>query len=376
MWEWILIFNVFFVRFATPNDGFAFSESVPEAMKHEIKSQVANISATMEIEVERIDYFKIPNSMHGSGVLWAWHAGDCNGLSDSTWAPSRGAALGNMITNEERRLRSFGVLRHGGVAVDIGAHMGDSTIPMALLANQTIAFDPSMLSYPFLSLNAAMNSDLNIQTFNMAVGNQNGEIQMEYGSSECNGNVGVKDPNNPPGPNTKRVTRPTVDLKPFLETTYGSSIIQRVAFIKIDCEGFDHVILTALRPMIAEMRVKPIIQVEYFAPHMLEDVSNQGVLGAPTVSLIRSIQSLPGHYALFCTKQCNSAAACDYRSDDEVLIKVRKGPEGAQIMLVHKGEESRGVECDDFMLVPSSQRAPHGGAGAKGVPKTKHKLSG
>jgi FkbM family methyltransferase len=56
---------------------------------------------------------------------------------------------------------------HVGVAIDIGGHMGDSTIPIAMQYNHTIAFDPSNDVHKLLEVNNILNKHLNIDVYNL-----------------------------------------------------------------------------------------------------------------------------------------------------------------------------------------------------------------
>eukprot|EP01041_Mallomonas_annulata_P008222 gene8222-16904_t len=167
--------------------------------------------------VLRIDRYQLDaNSTH---FFFAWHPGTCNGLKDTIWKSTNGGNLANMVSDEIKRMKTFGIMNRGGIAIDIGAHIGDSTIPIALLANHTIAFDPGMTLFPVLKTNAVINHHLNIDAYNIAIGKTNEEIDFEYSEDgfECNGGVAhIGDRKR----TTHLVKRKSVILKDFLMETY------------------------------------------------------------------------------------------------------------------------------------------------------------
>lgn len=333
-----------------------FSPKVPREQLPIIGALIRRLSHEVDLdEVARIDYFDIYNKYHNSiGVYWAWHNGKCYGLTDPIWQPSGGIALAQMIASEEQRLRAFGVLKHGGVAIDIGAHVGDSTLPMARLANRTIAFDPSKMAYPLLRLNAAINPGLHIDVHNLAIAERNEAIEMEYGGNNCNGGVGG--PQYGRNNTTSWIKTHAVHLGAFLEETYGKGIIAQIRYIKIDCEGYDHAILSSLTDMLREMDTKPIIQIENYFP-------SNGFLSDDAMKVIMAIQSLPVAYTIFCTKQCNSPRMCDTAADDLVTVMA---VDGGKVQLL-RGRRRGSASCSDFMLIPEvgareSGHHAHGGA--------------
>lgn len=319
-------------------------------MKAEDVKQIEDVlrktNSSIPSNIVRIDNFEI----HHSNFLWAWSEDECNGLKDQIWARSNGEALGRMVKGELVRLKNFGVLKHGGVAVDIGAHNGDSTVPMALLASKTVAFDPSISTYPLLRTNAALNSHLHVDAFNLAVADIDTTIKFEYGFPfECNGGVSGSTYGRT---NTRTVDRRAVNLQHFLNSTYGEKFINEIAYIKIDCEGFDSVILKSLVGMIGGMEKKPAIQVEYFQKFMLEDndrVQRQMELCDGTQRLVDAVATLPGDYGMYCTKQCNTEQDCSSQLDRVDAVR-----ENGKVTNLTKRISNSFAFCDDFMLLPGA----------------------
>ena len=87
-------------------------------------------------------------------------------------------------------LRKF--LSPGDVAIDIGAHEGDSTVPIALAVGRTgcvLALEPNEYVFPILVENSKLNPDkTNIRPLMIAATDENREMVFEYGDpGYCNG---------------------------------------------------------------------------------------------------------------------------------------------------------------------------------------------
>ena len=136
---------------------------------------------------------------------------------------------------------------------------------------------------------------LNIDAFNFRIAPKNGNITFDYvGSSEndeCNGGIAnLKDIN---------VVKPVYNLEFFLTTTYGSSVVQNIGFIKIDAEGFDGEILKSLFGLIEKSPYQFPIQVEYYTPWVQWTIAN-GVLHSGLRELLSVIKSTPRNYQVSC----------------------------------------------------------------------------
>ena len=86
----------------------------------------------------RIDHVLLCNSID---FYWTWSYRSCGGLKDSKWEATNGRAFYDEVFREFHPLKK--IIKPTKVAIDIGAQVGDSTIPIALIAKKTIAFDPS-----------------------------------------------------------------------------------------------------------------------------------------------------------------------------------------------------------------------------------------
>ena len=182
-------------------------------------------------------------------------------------------------------MKNAGVLQHSGVAIDIGAHGGDSTVSMSLLASKTIAFDPNPKVFEILQVNAKLNQ--NIDAHQLAISPEEGTLTFEYGGL-CNGGVAGY------GSGGQQHHFKTVNLEKFLIEEYGSDIIPKISYIKTDAEGYDSVILKSMIPLIEKIcksSTCPDIQVELFAGKKQQ--------------IFDTIDELPsGNWEVLCTNQC------------------------------------------------------------------------
>jgi FkbM family methyltransferase len=169
-----------------------------------------------------------------------------------------------IITQESvDELRKF--LSEGDVAIDIGAHTGDSTIPIALAVGKegvVFAIEPNSYVFPTLKKNSEINSEkTNIIPLLFASTPEDGEYIFEYSDAGfCNGGFheGISKWKHGHAFQLKVEGK---NLHKFLELHY-SELIPKVRFIKVDAEGYDHTILESLSDLIR--RVKPFIKAEVF----------------------------------------------------------------------------------------------------------------
>lgn len=160
-------------------------------------------------------------------------------------------------------LRTF--VRAGDVAIDVGAHTGDSTIPLALAvgaAGTVLALEPNPYVYAVLERNAGLNrAKTNIVPLNFAATSVAGPVTFEYSDAGfCNG--GRHD-----GISRWRhghafpLTVQGEHLPTFLSATMPE-LAERVRFIKVDAEGHDLSVLESMRDLID--RQQPFIRAEVY----------------------------------------------------------------------------------------------------------------
>jgi FkbM family methyltransferase len=165
--------------------------------------------------------------------------------------------------SEVDELRKF--ISPGNAAIDIGAHSGDSTIPMALAAGRNgcvLAWEPNPYVFPVLEKNASLNRDkTNIVPLMFAATSEPGEYEFEYSDSGfCNGgwHEGISQWRH--GHSFKLKVRGE-NLEWYLEKHYPD-LIPKIRFIKVDAEGYDYQILHSLDNLINKQR--PFVKCEIY----------------------------------------------------------------------------------------------------------------
>jgi FkbM family methyltransferase len=156
-------------------------------------------------------------------------------------------------------------IKEGDLAIDIGANIGDTTVPMAICTGKTgltIGFDPNPFVLKILSKNASLNQDkykLEPQPFAISTRDE----EFYFVSSEAsfaNGAISsTKESLHGKFVQPEKVYG--VNLKAFLEKNY-QNWISKLSFIKIDTEGYDKEIIKSISDLIAEY--KPVIIAESF----------------------------------------------------------------------------------------------------------------
>jgi FkbM family methyltransferase len=160
-------------------------------------------------------------------------------------------------------LRTF--LRPGDVAIDIGAHTGDSTIPIALAVGKSglvFALEPNPYVFPVLKKNSELNPEkTRIVPLMFAATPEDRDYAFEYSDSGfCNGGLHERISRWKHGLAFKLKVRGR-NLASFLATEHPD-LLPRIRYIKVDAEGYDLTVLTTLSGLIAQYR--PFLKAEVF----------------------------------------------------------------------------------------------------------------
>jgi FkbM family methyltransferase len=161
------------------------------------------------------------------------------------------------------QLRVF--LSPGDLAIDIGAHSGDSALPLALAVGKqgtVLALEPNSYVFPILQKNSELNPEkTNIVPLPFAATPGDGEYEFEYGDAGyCNGGLhnGVGRWKHGLAFKLKVNGR---RLGEFLEKEYPQ-LLPKLRYIKVDAEGYDFTILSSLSEIIA--RYRPYLRAEVY----------------------------------------------------------------------------------------------------------------
>lgn len=165
--------------------------------------------------------------------------------------------------NQVDHLRQF--IAPGDVVIDVGAHSGDSTIPLALAAGPTglvLALEPNPYVFPVLEANAALNRGrMVIVPLNFAATATAGPMTFEYSDAGfCNGgrHQGISRWRHGHAfPLTVRG-----EHLPSYLAQHRPGVADKLRFIKVDAEGYDLTVLESLRELI-DLR-RPYVRAEVY----------------------------------------------------------------------------------------------------------------
>ena len=160
-------------------------------------------------------------------------------------------------------LRKF--LSPGDVAIDIGAHTGDSTLPIALAVGKTgcvFALEPNCYVFPVLKKNAELNAPkTTIVPLMFAAAPEDAEMEFSYSDSGyCNGGRFEGMSKWVHGHAFKLAVQGK-NLQAFLKKTYPE-LAPKIRYIKIDTEGYESVVIQSLSDLISQC--KPFMKVEVY----------------------------------------------------------------------------------------------------------------
>lgn len=155
------------------------------------------------------------------------------------------------------------LIQPGDSVIDIGAHTGDTTVPMALCAGiegTTFALEPNPYVFKILEKNAQLNpSKTHIIPLNFAATETDGDFTFHYSDAAyCNGGYLSQIQNQYHGHNYP-LTVKGCNLENYLQLHHPAQV-QQIRFIKTDTEGYDLAVLKSLKNLIQNNR--PIIVAE------------------------------------------------------------------------------------------------------------------
>lgn len=148
-----------------------------------------------------------------------------NGLK--FFARSRGHDLGfivHILHDDEYRFPK----KRMGTVIDIGAHIGIFTCLAASYADKVISLEPCPDNFSLLKKNVKLNGLENVISLNMALSEKNGKEKLYFGSGTGDHSLFIK--------KGRAIEVKTCSLN-YLFERYK---IDRVSFLKIDCEGCEY----------------------------------------------------------------------------------------------------------------------------------------
>jgi FkbM family methyltransferase len=178
---------------------------------------------------------------------------------------------GNVVTQETvdfyRQL-----VKQGDTVIDIGAHEGDTIVPMALAvgkAGLALALEPNPHSFKVLEANSRLNPEkTQIIPLNFAATASDGEFT--YGSGDPSfGNGGIVGFTHNANRNIRyQFNVKGKNLERFISENYPDQL-RKIALIKIDAEGYDKEIIKTMPNVLRANR--PYLITECFGPSTSEE---------------------------------------------------------------------------------------------------------
>lgn len=160
-------------------------------------------------------------------------------------------------------LRAY--IRPGDVVIDVGAHTGDSTIPLALAAGpdgRVLALEPNPYVFAVLEQNARLNpTKTAIIPLNFAASAESGLVTFEYSDAGfCNGgrHEGISRWRH----GHAFSLQVNGEHLPSWMQSHQPDLIDRVRFIKVDAEGYDLAVLESMSLLID--RLRPFVRAEVY----------------------------------------------------------------------------------------------------------------
>lgn len=157
------------------------------------------------------------------------------------------------------------ISQKGSLIIDVGAHTGDTTVPMALAVGKegkVLGLEPNKYVYKILQKNAKLNKQwTNIEPLCFAATSEDGKFTFNYSdASFCNGGFlsQIK--------NKRHNHNYTLDvigknLQDYLFENYKKDL-EKLSLIKVDTEGYDKEILKTI-PEILD-KYKPALMIECY----------------------------------------------------------------------------------------------------------------
>ena len=148
-------------------------------------------------------------------------------------------------------------IKPGDMAIDIGAHTGDTPLPMALAAGpggKVLALEPNPYIYKILEVNSTLNREkATIVPLCFAATATDGDFF--YNSSEASFNNGgvSSEKTDRHGKFSLEAKVKGINLENYLRKNYVADLA-KLALIKIDTEGHDKEVLNTLEGIIRDYR--------------------------------------------------------------------------------------------------------------------------
>ncbi len=155
--------------------------------------------------------------------------------------------------------------RPGAMIIDIGAHTGDTTVPMALAvgkAGLVLALEPNKYVYKILEKNATLNrAHTNIIPVCFAATAADGDFVFNYSDASFNNGGFLSEIHSKKHHHNYTLDVRGRNLQSYLFDNFSAEL-EKLELIKVDAEGYDKEILKTIPDILA--RYKPNLMVECY----------------------------------------------------------------------------------------------------------------
>lgn len=202
-------------------------------------------------EKRRLNKLKKEFHEYGS-VVESFDLGDFGNVRFAQWQHPFSQSL-KLDSGHVAFYRQF--IQPGDFAIDIGAHIGDTTVPMALAAGPSgtvMALEPNKYVFRIMEENARLNKDkTHIIPLSIAATAEDGVFSFNYSdASFCNGGfLSEREVLDRHHKYTLEIQGRKLDR---LLRTYYAEYLPKLSFIKVDAEGYDKEIIKNLSGIIQE----------------------------------------------------------------------------------------------------------------------------
>jgi FkbM family methyltransferase len=144
-----------------------------------------------------------------------------------------------------------------GTFIDIGAHIGTTTIHAAPFYKNLIAFEPCLDNFAILKKNVSENNITNVKLYDKAVSDVCGFATFYMSeSAHTGGNSLIKKANLTVSTEVETVT---------LDHVFSSELYDypKIDFIKIDIEGYEPKAIRSCENTLRKQQARPIFKVEF-----------------------------------------------------------------------------------------------------------------
>jgi len=167
----------------------------------------------------------------------------------------------HLTQHEIDELRTF--LSEGDLAIDVGAQVGDSTLPIAIACGASgtvLAFEPNPLTFAILATNATLNpTRTRIVPIPHAAADADGPLVFDYGNPFLDNGGDHAGTSRWGHASAFRIPVEGRRIEPFIRARYAH-LLPRLRYLKTDVEGQDLAVLRSVEALIVECR--PFIKAE------------------------------------------------------------------------------------------------------------------